>query len=150
MKKNGPIHHVPTNKGFTLRRGESFRLIILLARNYTTTDVFYFTLNSGEHPNYRDKSLVTIKEVTPTEYLKCKEKEKWGFVIRDVTQVKQIEVEVYIPGTASVLSHVMMIETEHATEYVFKHEFCILPNPWKQGKFYLFLLFTSLAYCPFY
>lgn len=132
MKKNGPIHHVPTNKGFTLRRGESFRLIILLARNYTTTDVFYFTLNSGEHPNYRDKSLVTIKEVTPTEYLKCKKKEKWGFVIRDVTQVKQIEIEVYIPGTASVLSHVMMIETEHATEYVFKHEFCILPNPWKQ------------------
>lgn len=138
---NGPAHHTDkykTKSAIVLRRGQSFKIKVQLARDYEQDDSFYFTLKTGPRPRDIDKTMITVAEYLPKEFHRCKTEEKWGYTIRDISDPKNIEVEIFIPATALPAKYEVLIESDEGTLYKPQYPVYVLFNPWcKEDEVYM-------------
>ena len=136
--ENGVEHHTSkfkTNeKTMVLRRGQTFDILLRLARDYQTDDNFYFTLRTGERPRDKDKTLITVTEILPKDFSRFKANgDKWGFQMLAGDDPKDIVVQVYIPPDALPAKYELLIETDEGTAYEQEEPIYVLFNPWCKG-----------------
>ena len=138
ISENGKAHHTDKFKtddpALIIRRGESFKVSIELAREYRQDDDFYFTLRTGNRPNPKDKTLIPVTEVLPKYFGNLKLQEKWGYTIRDISDPKNIIVEIFVPASALPAKYSVTIDSDEGVLYEPSAHIYILFNPWCKGK----------------
>ena len=137
--ENAKEHHtnkfkVSEDKAMVLRRGQTFKLKVQLAREYYgATDDFYFVIRTGERPKESDKTMVVINELTGKEFERHKSQGKWGFRVLNFDE-QDVNVEINIPSDALVGSFDFSVESDDGILYCLQSKCCILFNPWCKSK----------------
>lgn len=158
IEGNGADHHTDKFKltrnpgSVILRRGQSFKTKIELAREYNPDkDKFFFNLKTGKNPQTFSNSDITVQQATDKEFraIKLRGKE-WGFKIHTPTNIKEhhkynVYCEIYIPPTAAVGKYSLTVESEDDCVFKFDNPIYILFNPWCTGRLcFLFVLLFSI------
>jgi len=137
--ENAKEHHtdkfkVHEDKAMILRRGQTFKLKVQLAREYYgATDDFYFVIRTGERPKEADKTMVIINEFTGKEFEQRKRQGKWGFRVSNYDE-QDVNVEINIPSDALVGSFDFTVESDDGILFCLESKCCILFNPWCKRK----------------
>jgi len=141
IQQNSLHHHtskfnmVDEPAAIILRRGQSFKIILCLGRDFRPeSDDFYFLLKTGLKPEQSPKSLIVVKPVLPKEF-KCKGKD-WIYRIyrderlRNIPDPRMVEVEIYIPANAMPGKYEVQVMNDDGIVYEPAAPVYILFNPW--------------------